>query len=390
MNIGCAPSSAGSPDSAASCRLQFLMQSGRRILFLAADAYGGNGGIATFNREFLQALASVPEVTEITVLPRLAFHANDVPPAKVKVDTAGLGGAANYVSAVLRRSLPRPRYDLVHCGHINLAPLAIAAARLHRAPATLSVHGIDAWDRHPRITVRVALSHFKRIVSVSRKTKERFENWSGLSGLQIIPNTVHLESFGIRPRREDLVERWELGGKKVLMTLGRLVGQERAKGFDEVLDVLPRLAVQYPNLVYMICGDGPDKQRLAAKAKELGIASRVRFTGFIAEHEKSDLYQLADVFVMPSRGEGFGIVLLEALACGVPAIGSTTDGTRDALLDGELGRLVDPDQPDELIAAIGASFLEPRQVPKALQHYAFTRFEERVHEFADAVMSDLK
>ena len=82
----------------------------------------------------------------------------------------------------------------------------------------------------------------------------------------------------------------------------------------------------------------------------MGLSDRVIFTGYIPESEKIAHYNLADVYVMPSTGEGFGIVLLEAVACGVPVVGSRVDGSREALLDGQLGRLVDPGNP---LASIG-------------------------------------
>src|SRR5205823_13994683 len=103
---------------------------------------------------------------------------------------------------------------------------------------------------------------------------------------------------------------------------------------------------------YLIVGDGPDRRRLEQKAHQLGVEKRVVFAGRTSEEEKPDHYRLADAYVMPSSGEGFGIVFLEALACGIPVIGSKVDGSRDALLDGRLGILVNPTDPAELRAAI--------------------------------------
>jgi hypothetical protein len=85
--------------------------------------------------------------------------------------------------------------------------------------------------------------------------------------------------------------------------------------------------------------------RLEEKANSLGLSDKVVFTGRISESEKVAHYNLADAYVMPSTGEGFGIVLIEAAACGVPVVGSRVDGSREALLDGRLGHLVDPTQP---------------------------------------------
>jgi glycosyltransferase involved in cell wall biosynthesis len=164
-----------------------------------------------------------------------------------------------------------------------------------------------------------------------------------------------------------------------MLTLGRLSSTGRYKGFDEVLDVLPELAPDIPEIAYLIVGDGDDRPRLEEKSRSLGIAERVIFTGYIAEAEKADHYRLADLYVMPGRGEGFGFVFLEALACGVPAIGSTLDGSREALKNGELGRIVDPTNKAELKSAIIATLEQAfRSVPAGLEYFSFNNFKQRL------------
>ena len=122
---------------------------------------------------------------------------------------------------------------------------------------------------------------------------------------------------------------------------------------------MPRLLKRFPDLKYLIVGEGDDRPRLEAKADSYGVADHVIFAGQIPESEKVAHYNLADAFVMPSTGEGFGIVLIEAAACGVPVIGSRADGSREALRDGLLGRLVDPRKPEELIEAVTAVLKNP-------------------------------
>jgi glycosyltransferase involved in cell wall biosynthesis len=151
-----------------------------------------------------------------------------------------------------------------------------------------------------------------------------------------------------------LVERYGLQSSKVISTVGRLISQERYKGFDEIIEIMPQLVKRFSNIKYLIVGDGPDRPRLEAKVGALGVADSVVFAGYIPESEKVAHYNLADVYVMPSRGEGFGIVLIEAAACGVPVVGSLADGSREALLDGRLGCLVDPTNQRELVQAITA------------------------------------
>jgi glycosyltransferase involved in cell wall biosynthesis len=187
-----------------------------------------------------------------------------------------------------------------------------------------------------------------------------------------------LAEFQLRPRNADLARRLDIDGRRVLLTLGRLAAEEQLKGFDEVLEILPDLTRLYPDITYLIVGEGDDRSRLERKARELKGVARVVFTGYVSEEEKRDLYSLADVYVMPSRGEGFGIVLLEAMASGVPAIGSSQDGSREALLDGKLGLLVDPDDRNGLIDAVRSALARPRGRPEGLEYFDITAFRERL------------
>jgi phosphatidylinositol alpha-1,6-mannosyltransferase len=114
-----------------------------------------------------------------------------------------------------------------------------------------------------------------------------------------------------------------------------------------------------PNIAYLIVGDGTDHHRLEEKARSLGVHERVVFAGYIPEREKADHYRLADAYVMPGRGEGFGIVYLEALACGVPVVASKLDGSREAVRDGALGILVDPNDAEGIKRGILEALARP-------------------------------
>jgi glycosyltransferase involved in cell wall biosynthesis len=167
------------------------------------------------------------------------------------------------------------------------------------------------------------------------------------------------------------------------MTLGRLAEVERYKGFDEVIEVMPDLLEEAPDLAYVIAGKGSDMERLKQKAHALGLAGHVVFTGYVAEEEKAALYRLADVYIMASRGEGFGFVILEALATGIPTIASTLDGGREALRDGMLGQLVDPAKPEEIKSAIRHALKMDKEVPPGLAYFAYPNFQQRLHGMFD-------
>jgi glycosyltransferase involved in cell wall biosynthesis len=217
----------------------------------------------------------------------------------------------------------------------------------------LIIHGIEAWNRRSWL-YGLMLKSVDNVIAVSRYSAERFATWSNIPKEQffILPNCVDLSSFAPEVRNAKLVERYGVRDNKLILTVGRISSQERYKGFDEVIDVMPELLKRFPTLKYMIVGDGDDRSRLEKKASALGLSKQIIFTGRIPEQEKASHYSLADAYAMPSYGEGFGIVFLEAMACGVPVIGSKVDGSREALLDGQLGSLVDPNIPDELVEAI--------------------------------------
>ncbi len=353
-----------------------------RILFLAMDAFGGLGGIAKYNRDFLRALSAAPEVSEVVAVPRRLSQSLEALPPKVTYITGGLPTRIKYIKAVIRLLKENSRFALIGCGHIKLLPMAWLAKLITRAPLVLIIYGIDAWSPISNNLTKYFLSKIDWVISISEITREKFLAWSHLTQKRffILPNAVTPGNYGAGAKSKELAARYGLKGKTVLMTLGRLAPEEQYKGFDEVLELLPDLSRQIPEIAYLIVGDGDDRPRLEAKARSLGVEDRVVFTGFIPEAEKADHYRLADAFVMPGRGEGFGFVFLEALACGIPAVGSTLDGSREALRGGALGILVDPRRPDEVQAGILAALKRPRGVPEGLDYFSFENFEERCHE----------
>jgi len=352
-----------------------------RILILTTDAYGGHGGIALYNRDIAEALAEMPDVAEVTVIPRNMPLAPEPTPGKVHFLPGAAGSKVRYVRMALMQA--RKNYDLVICGHINLLPLAVPLSACVRAPLALMVYGIDVWQP-PNARARHWLKKVDAVWSISAITRDRMNAWAKLADSKyvLLPNAIHLERYGPGDKRPDLLERYQLEGSKLIMTLARLPGVERYKGVDEVLEVMPALLEKEPTLKYLVAGDGDDRPRLEAKARSLGLTDRVIFAGMVKESDKADLFRLADAFVMPGRGEGFGFVFLEALACGVPAVGSKIDGSREALRDGLLGELVDPADPASIKKGILDALAKPKGIPEGLAYFAWPAFSRRV---ADAV-----
>jgi phosphatidyl-myo-inositol dimannoside synthase len=305
-------------------------------LALVTDAFGGRGGIAQYNRDFLSAVAECGMVSSIVVMAR---HAPDrvITPARITQKPPRRGRFVYAVQALLT-ALCQPVH-VVFCGHLYMASLAAVIAGLKRAKLVIQTHGTDAWPRPSRLQ-RAALETADLVLSVSRHTRARVVGWAAIAPerVLVLPNTV---ADAFMPGDGSAL-RAELGleGMQVLLTVGRMDSRERYKGHDRVIAALPKLWEKGHDLAYVVVGEGDDQARLENLAREAGVAKRMHFLGGVGPERLAELYRVADLFVMPSTGEGFGIVFLEAMASGTPALGLDVAGASDALGDGELGALV--------------------------------------------------
>jgi glycosyltransferase involved in cell wall biosynthesis len=350
---------------------------------LLTDAYGGFGGISKFNQDFLKALDACPAVERVHALPRLIGVPleNERLPECVVYDQRAARGKIAFLKSAWTHRWRADRVNLVICGHLHLLSAAWMFARTHDIRLALIIHGVEAWKPTKHRVANQLASKVDSLISVSRFSAARFASWSGFPADRafVLPNCVDLDRFKPQPRDPVLVKRYGLGSSRVIMTTGRLESLERYKGFDEVIAAMPSLLARFPTLKYLIVGDGSDRARLEALTQRMGISDHVIFTGRIPESEKVAHYNLADVYVMPSAGEGFGIVLIEAAACGVPVIGSLADGSQEALLGGHLGRLVDPSDCDALVRAVADALEGPSSGRNPLlEQFSERRFQERV------------
>lgn len=294
-----------------------------------------------------------------------------------------------FAAMALAKALKERPREIIST-HLNFGPLARFIKRITGVPYTLVAHGIDVDQAMPASRL-AALRSADRILAVSHWTRERVLALGGIdpAKVSILPNTYDEERFSPTPaRRPQLLERYAIApDEKVILTVSRLSAEEGYKGYDQILRCLPEIRRRCGKVRFLIAGSGSDRARLEALAKKLGVSEHVVFAGFVPDEELPDHYRLADVFAMPSTGEGFGIVFLEALACGTPVLAGNRDGSTDALDSGRLGTLVDPLSDEEITTGISALlrregpawWFDPQHLSKELKAtYGRARFREKI------------
>lgn len=269
---------------------------------------------------------------------------------------------------------------------VNVVSAEARAARLVRrrrgVPYGLFVYGAEITKpvvRRRQLGGRLltaprffALLGADRAICISRFVKDEIE------AVGVSPDRTVIARPGVtanNPFRSTAVPEG-VEERRVVLTVGRLV--ER-KGFDRVIEAMPRIRQHVPDALLAVVGDGPDRSRLEDLVASVGMESHVRFEGRVSEKEKAMWYELAEVFVMPNRRlsdgdvEGFGIVFLEASANGLPVVGGRSGGAVEAIVDRKTGFLVDPNRDGAVSAAVLRILADPelaRQMGDAGRRWA--------------------
>ena len=291
------------------------------------------------------------------------------------------------MTMALLACLLRQRPQHVFCGHVNLAPLVGMLCQLLGISYTVMTHGKEVWQPLPNL-IQYSLQKAAHIWTVSRYTRQMACAANNLDPAKVItlPCAVNGDDFTPGAKPTLLLERYGLTGAKILMTVARLWSGDIYKGVDVTIQALPQIARVFPQVKYLVIGRGDDQPRLARQALDHGVSDRVIFAGFIPTKELVAHYRLADAYVMPSQ-EGFGIVYLEAMACGVPVLSGDADGSADPLQDGKLGWRV-PHRDRDAVATACIEILKGHDQrcdgrwlrEEAIAHFGLDAFQHRLKE----------
>jgi len=299
----------------------------------------------------------------------------------------------------------RWRPDLIICTHLALGPVAAVAATIGKRPYWVVVHGIEAWCSLP-YGKRAALRQADRVIVTSAFNQEQVLKRQGIDPdrMSSLPCALDEKLLSVQATsdgRKCNLHRYFSYDRRVLLTVGRMVASERYKGHDMVLRALPAVVAEVPNLTYVLVGDGDDRARLEKLAAELGLAAHVVFTGEVSDLELAAFYRRSKVFVLPARtviddqspkGEGFGIVYLEAMAFGLPIVGPNNGAPAELVDDGKNGLVVDPDDPGQIASAVIKLLSNPNAArrmgqagrKRVLKEFSYEAFRERVRQLLDS------
>src|ERR1051325_320777 len=310
------------------------------LLTLQTSTFSVHGGIPTFNRLVCRTLNGLGFYKNCKVLVA-TDNCEDVVRKKSSFPNLELeafyGNRTRFVQRILHHVM-KQRIDLLLAGHVNYAPLGYLLRLVQpELRYGVFVHGVDVWSKLAPLR-RQGLQQADFIISVSEYSKRQISELNGpVNGrFYLLPNALQWD------------EGYDTGMLALptspigtrLLTVCRLDGAERYKGVDMVIEALPSVAAEVPAVKYVIVGSGSDTARLKELARRVGVAERVDFLGSVNDSELRLQYQACDVFVMPSAGEGFGIVFLEAMQYSKPIVAANSGGSPEVVQNEGTGLLV--------------------------------------------------
>ncbi|MDB5132549.1 MAG: hypothetical protein JWR02_2298 [Mucilaginibacter sp.] len=357
----------------------------KRVKLYTLHTFSATGGIQKMTRTLAYSLSTLARKHHWNFKLWSAYDSNkDLVPKYLFAENFK-GFAGNRAALILQTIGTATKPDIVIISHINLAIIGIIVKIINpKCKVWLIAHGIEVW-RPLSALKKVFLKRCDKIISVSSFTRQQM-----ISRHQIDPAICTVLNNAVDPFMK-LPQNFEKPGRlkkryrlttnnPIIFTLTRLAATEQYKGHDQVIKVISKLRVKFPGLKYVLAGEYDHKEeiRIQKLITHNKVDEEVILPGFIDEAELSEYFLLADLFVLPSKKEGFGIVFIEALAHGLPVICGNSDGSIDAICNGELGTAINADNLDELEDAITQRLNKPLtdESRKDLQQRCLLHFNE--------------
>jgi len=362
------------------------------ILFLTLSTFSSTGGVQKVSRAMSHALNRISNENPDISFKMFALNDDNIADTNYIMQTEFKGCEGNKILFALKAAAEGAKSNTIIISHINLLSIAILIKMLNKSSKIIMMaHGTEVW-RKIATWKKVFIKKHVMIWAVSNFTGEQLKNIHKVNPDQI--STLHncIDPFFKVPSKfskpDKLLNRYNLLHEQpILLSIARLTKFDKAKGYDQTIEIIPQLLIEFPGLRYLICGqyDKKEKNRLEQLIKKYDLNKTIYLINFITEEELEEHYQLADVFILPSKKEGFGLVFIEAAACGCRVVAGNTDGSTDAMLNGQLGILVDPENPGHIKEAVAQYLRKPFNYQEAkniqkicLDHFSHDQYIKQV------------
>lgn len=369
-------------------------------LLLLTGAYHSSGGIAVVNRLVIRALYELGFRAEILVLGEPCEKSQPSNPSDDSLHYRCFSGNKIRFALAAWKLLLQKKYDRVMVDHINLASLLAPLSWARQCAYLTWLFGIEVFPPRPDWQGKWGLKAATQRLAISEYTRQRvLERYPHLS-IQVVELALDPERHRISDLDRRNVERLQISltavdgssqdlEQQVILHVGRMETSEQYKGQDVLLEAYPFIAARHPLAQLVLVGQGSDAARLRKIALSLDdkYQPRIFMPGFVGEELLDRLYQACFLFAMPSRGEGFGLVYLEAMARARPCIGGRQDAAQYVIQDQHTGLLVENPGSAEEVAEKVVHLMDHPELARQMglagyervrSNYLFPHFKERL------------
>jgi phosphatidylinositol alpha-1,6-mannosyltransferase len=364
-----------------------------RLVFLALSIFSDTGGIQKVCRSLCSALSELTvEGNELSVL-SLCDHTKDLDTRYLQTNRFK-GFCYNRFRFTLTAIKNSFSASTILLSHTNLIPIVFFIKLIKpEIKIILLIHGTEVWRALP-FWKSAFIRNYVHIWSVSHFTAERLAQRHGIAIKEIKVLHNCLDPFFEIPtsfaKPPSLLKKYKLTqNQPVLLLITRMTRHEHEKGYDQVIKCIPGLLQKFPDLCYLLAGntDPEESERIFEIITKNNLQNHVKLIGFIPEELLISHYLLADIFILTSKKEGFGLVLIEAAACGRKIICGNQDGSQEAILNGKLGDVIDPDNLEQLQKNIRQLLRTKNDTNKTMgiqqtciRHFNYIQYKQQVEQ----------
>jgi phosphatidylinositol alpha-1,6-mannosyltransferase len=331
----------------------------KKVVLLTLQMFSSTGGIQKMCRTLAYSLNHIAAEQQWHFKTLSAYDADDDLMPQYLEANSFKGFKIKRIQFVWNVLREANHTNVVILTHINLSIVGLLVKMIKPdCKVCLIAHGKEIWCKLSAIQKKM-LDKCDKIICVSNFTRQQIITMHHTDSSRCFVLNNAIDPFIPLPDNFEkpaaLMEKYNLrAGEPVLYALTRIAAAEQYKGYEQVIKAMVPLKEVFPKLKYILSGpyDKDEEYRINRLIDDCGLAGSVILTGFLEEKHLVDHFLLADIFVLPSKKEGFGIVFIEAMACGLPVICGNVDGSLDAIRNGELGLAIDPEDQQALETAI--------------------------------------